>query len=71
MVPVVYSCGQCHACIQRFDLRGPSGLPLNMERMIVCPECGNKRCPKASNHELACTDSNEAGQDGSVYRNPT
>ena len=36
--------------------------------MIVCPTCGNKRCPKASDHSLACTNSNEPGQDGSVYR---
>lgn len=36
-------------------------------RMVLCPECGNKRCPKASNHDLACTNSNEPGQPGSVY----
>lgn len=36
-------------------------------RMILCPTCGNKRCPKASDHDLACTGSNEAGQPGSVY----
>ena len=36
--------------------------------MILCPICGNKRCPKASNHELECTGSNEPGQEGSVYR---
>lgn len=35
--------------------------------MIVCPECGNKRCPMASDHALACTNSNEPGQAGSVY----
>jgi hypothetical protein len=35
--------------------------------MIVCPTCGNKRCPRASDHELPCTDSNEPGQPGSVY----
>jgi hypothetical protein len=35
--------------------------------MILCPECGNKRCPKASDHRLTCTDSNEPGQPGSVY----
>ena len=37
------------------------------DRMIVCPTCGNKRCPKASDHDLACTGSNEPGQPGSVY----
>lgn len=35
--------------------------------MIVCPECGNKRCPRATNHQHACTGSNEPGQAGSVY----
>lgn len=34
----------------------------------ACEICGNKRCPHHSNHELACTGSNELGQPGSVYR---
>jgi hypothetical protein len=38
--------------------------------MILCPTCGNKRCPKASDHDLACTDSNLPGQPGSVYPMP-
>jgi hypothetical protein len=33
----------------------------------VCPDCGNKRCPKAANHKNACTSSNEPGQKGSNY----
>ena len=37
-------------------------------RMILCPDCGNKRCPKASDHSLACTGSNNRGQPGSVYQ---
>lgn len=36
-------------------------------RMLLCPKCGNKRCPHASNHNLACTASNEPGQPGSIY----
>jgi Zn finger protein HypA/HybF involved in hydrogenase expression len=36
-------------------------------RMVLCPECGNKRCPRATNHELKCTGSNEPGQEGSIY----
>lgn len=36
--------------------------------MILCPLCGNKRCPKASDHSLACTNSNAPGQPGSVYQ---
>lgn len=35
--------------------------------MIVCSICGNKRCPKANNHDFACTGSNEPGQPGSAY----
>jgi len=35
--------------------------------MLVCPICGNKRCPHASDHTLACTGSNEPNQPGSVY----
>ena len=36
-------------------------------RMFLCPECGNKRCPKATDHRLDCTNSNEPGQEGSAY----
>ena len=35
--------------------------------MVLCPTCGCKRCPKASDHRLKCTGSNEPGQPGSVY----
>jgi Zn finger protein HypA/HybF involved in hydrogenase expression len=48
----------CHTC-------RPNTLG-NM-RMILCPNCGNKRCPRATNHTLECTNSNEPGQEGSVY----
>lgn len=59
---------QCHACIKEHDLRGPGGMyPLSMVQMIVCPQCGNKRCPRASDHRNACTRSNDPGQPGSVY----
>lgn len=36
-------------------------------RMILCPTCGNKRCPHANDHRNACTGSNEPGQAGSAY----
>ncbi|MGF4045750.1 hypothetical protein ACX800_09885 [Paenarthrobacter nitroguajacolicus] len=39
--------------------------PVN--RMIVCPECGNKRCPRATSHDEECTASNDPGQEGSRY----
>lgn len=38
-------------------------------RFIVCPDCGNKRCPKANNHANACTNSNAPGQKGSSWEN--
>ncbi len=51
-------CG-CHRCLrERREMRA---------QMILCPCCGNKRCPKASDHDLKCTGSNEPGQAGSVY----
>lgn len=36
-------------------------------RFVVCPECGNKRCPHANDHRNGCTGSNEPGQEGSAY----
>jgi hypothetical protein len=49
----------CHRCQPRTGFA---------THMIVCPDCGNKRCPKASDHALSCTNSNEPGQPGSVYQ---
>ena len=34
---------------------------------IVCNECGNKRCPKATYHDHECTKSNDPGQHNSSY----
>lgn len=58
-------CDNCWKCLEGVvcDL----GIPVTGSRMILCPICGNKRCPKASDHKLACTNSNESGQRGSVY----
>lgn len=46
--------------------------PITMSdmRMVLCPACGNKRCPRATNHIFACTGSNEPGQHGSAYGIP-
>ena len=59
----------CHKCIKEKNLveSENSVLPLSSTRMILCPICGNKRCPHASDHDLPCTGSNEPGQPGSVY----
>jgi Zn finger protein HypA/HybF involved in hydrogenase expression len=42
-------------------------ITLSDMRMVLCPDCGNKRCPHATHHENACTGSNEPGQPGSSY----
>ncbi|CAJ0705893.1 hypothetical protein [Ralstonia holmesii] len=54
----------CYTCNKD---RMEDGFPYVMTRMIVCPSCGNKRCPRATDHNLACTDSNAPGQPGSRY----
>jgi hypothetical protein len=55
----------CFRCLDE-----PSMGPFNpaMRRMILCPQCGNKRCPRATSHDNACSGSNESGQDGSRYK---
>ena len=32
--------------------------------MLLCNECGNKRCPKAQDHRYLCSNSNEPNQTG-------
>lgn len=44
---------ECHACIAEHDLRGPGGWPLAMTMMVLCPTCGNKRCPHATKPQRA------------------
>lgn len=63
-------CGKCHKCLADVYLDQTvfgENLPATSAMMILCPVCGNKRCPKASDHGLACTGSNEPDQIGSVY----
>ena len=36
-------------------------------RMVLCATCGNKRCPRATDHRNVCTNSNKPGQPGSSY----
>lgn len=57
---------QCRQCLRDRDER-VNGLPVEVSRMIVCGTCGNKRCPHATDHRNACTNSNEPGQKGSAY----
>ncbi len=59
--PVARYC--CHSC---FKVSGG----VMLDRMILCSECGNKRCPKATDHNFSCTGSNDPGQLGSIYGTP-
>ena len=58
---------ECRRCLKERDARDKNGWPILATRMILCPLCGNKRCPHATDHMLACTNSNESGQSGSYY----
>lgn len=66
----IYVC--CHKCVVEKNMTVPGfrDLLITASFMILCPECGNKRCSKASDHELPCTGSNDSGQPGSVYGVP-
>jgi hypothetical protein len=57
-------CG-CYKCLSAVN--NDNGFPLSLTTFIVCPLCGNKRCPRATDHALPCTGSNEVGQKGSRY----
>lgn len=59
-----YPC-RCHKCTEALEKDAPEKLFGRM--MILCSRCGNKRCPHATDHELACSGSNDPGQKGSVY----
>jgi len=67
------NCGVCYECLYEIDAsRDIKTNPYGMigevwGRMIVCTECGNKRCPKATSHKEQCTKSNDPGQQGSRY----
>lgn len=61
-------CGYCH------NEYGNVMADLDPERsrlwslpFIVCPDCGNKRCPRATYHGHDCNWSNDPGQSGSMY----
>ena len=58
---------QCHKCIEKTIAESKYKEMFPFRPMILCSVCGNKRCPKATDHDLECTNSNEPGQKGSVY----
>ena len=57
-------CNNCRDCLRNKTI---NSMPVLLTRMVLCIICGNKRCPKATNHRLECTNSNELGQEGSDY----
>lgn len=59
------TCG-CRKCL--IGVKDEAGYPVLMTVFVVCPICGNKRCPHATDHRNECTGSNEPGQAGSVYQ---
>jgi hypothetical protein len=62
-------CRRCDAARRSAISEGDVIGRLSM-RMIVCPDCGNKRCPRATDHRLGCSGSNDPGQVGSDYGVP-
>lgn len=63
----IYLC-RCSKCLDR---TGEGNTIINGFKfrsfLVVCSRCGNKRCPHAADHALACTNSNVPGQNGSNY----
>lgn len=57
----------CRRCAKERISAGADPFSLAVVRMFLCPTCGNKRCPKATDHRLTCTGSNDSGQPGSAY----
>lgn len=60
----------CFRCEAEHKASLPQDTPLIellYRDFIVCPRCGNKRCPRATYHGNVCTRSNESGQHGSDY----
>lgn len=58
--------GGCRSCDQRISATiRDSGdwMTATSRPMIVCSDCGNKRCPKAAWHGNTCTRSNDTDQE--------
>jgi len=56
------NCG-CVSCA-----RPSAGMMMSPNFLYACEICGNKRCPHHTHHARACTNSNEPGQKGSIYK---
>jgi len=55
------------SCLRCVNKRDQEAGYLFQSAMQLCPVCGNKRCPRGTDHDLDCTGSNEPGQPGSSY----
>lgn len=72
-VKMFEGCGCTRCCNDRFNALPEAERTLEgqisagLMTFQVCATCGNKRCPKATDHRLDCTNSNEPGQKGSRY----
>ena len=62
-----YKDWDCYCFNCNKDQKDKFGISRTASRMILCPLCGNKRCPHATDHNNECTNSNEPGQPGSRY----
>lgn len=60
-----YTCW-CYNCNK--ERKTEHGIPFTLTHMILCPKCGNKRCPHSTDHNLECTNSNDPNQPGSRYQ---
>lgn len=62
---------QCRQCLrdrnEGTEIAAGVFISAEVQRMVLCPTCGNKRCPHATDHRHVCTGSNEPGQAGSAY----
>lgn len=66
--PDLCGCIRCFSERMRNDTKRTSPLTdPTFGFRYACELCGNKRCPHHTDHDLACTGSNEPGQPGSAY----
>jgi hypothetical protein len=69
MWPFDMCCSRCDEAARKAKLdAGGSFAEYICRFMIVCPDCGNKRCPKATFHDNPCSGSNAPNQPGSSYQ---
>lgn len=60
-------CARCKDAVLDADYGDDIFAKSGRATFIVCRDCGNKRCPRATFHENTCTGSNDTGQPGSSY----